>query len=545
MSSGKRLTLAFLWLALLSGGAAVYKYAVGTAPDQIYHDFDAEWDKALANFTDSPKIEDYVKKASGSAQAEVKAELDKRNHDYQVKHPRVKFAIDAFSGYCVFRSEEFRKRFKEKIKSDADQVSLHLVDDEADYKKRIKDFKSGDVKMGVFTIDALINNSVLVKDLPAKIVMMIDESKGADAVIGYKQAFPIPDDIDALNGPNVHFVLVPDSPSEMLVRVVKTTPKTSNLPSDYLVRAKDPDDVVKQFENQKKNPGDQRAFVLWEPNVSKLLKNHGADAQVLVDSKRFDGYIVDVFVVERNYLAAHRPVVQKVVEAYFEALAEYQKNKAMVELIRQDNNPPLETQEALKVYNGIAFKNASENYAHFDIEKKGLHTLDDMIRNITKVLKESNAIPSDPTNGDPKRLYDTGILEQLSGKTFKPDNQVVVKTAALTADQWKELQPVAKVKADAIEFLRGSDEVPESSDVPGEIAKTLKQWPHYYLEVRGYALRLGDADANKALAERRAKSVAKKIQELGIAPERLRAVGMDSGDSEEKAQVTFVMLQQP
>jgi outer membrane protein OmpA-like peptidoglycan-associated protein len=545
MSSGKRLVLAFVWLALLSGGAVVYKYAVGTAPDQIYHDFEAEWDKALADFTDAPKIEDYVKKASGSAQAEVKQELEKRDHDYRAKYPRVRFAIDAFSGYAVFRSEEFRKRFKDKTRSDADKVFLHLADDEADYKKRIKAFKTGDVKMGVFTIDALINNSALIHDLPAQIVMMIDESRGADAVIGYKQAFPRVNNIDDLNGPNVHFVLVPDSPSEMLVRVVKTTPSTSHLPNDYLVRAKDPDDVVKQFENQKRNPAEPRAFVLWEPYVSKVLKNHANDAQVLVDSKRFDGYIVDVLVVEKNYLDAHRSVVQKVVESYFEALAEYQKNKGMVELIRQDNNPPLDPQEATKVYNGIAFKNASENYAHFDIEKKGLHTLTEMIGNITKVLMNSNAIPSDPTKGDPKLLYDVGILEHLSGKTFKPDNQVVTTTAALSAEQWKELQPVSKVETEPIDFARGSDDVPASSDVPQKLAELLKHWKQYYLEVRGYAKPIGDPEANKKLAERRAVHVMEEIQKLGIAPERMRAVGMESGDSEKKSEVTFVLLQQP
>ena len=52
-------------------------------------------------------------------------------------------------------------------------------------------------------------------------------------------------------------------------------------------------------------------------------------------------------------------------------------------------------------------------------------------------------------------------------------------------------------------------------------------------------------NANRILAEGRAKSVANKIQELGIAPERLHAIGMESGDSEEKPQVTFVLLQKP
>src|SRR5262249_37831080 len=133
------------------------------------------------------------------------------------------------------------------------------------------------------------------------------------------------------------------------------------------------------------------------------------------------------------------------------------------------------------------------------------------------------------------------------GGQAAPVDPRVVKATQLTADQWKELQPVTKVETGSIDFAIGSDVVPESSDVPKKMADMLGQWPRYYLEVRGYALRKKGADpaANRVLAEDRAKSVANKIQELGIAPERLRAVGMDSGDSEEKPQVTFVLLQQP
>ena len=62
----------------------------------------------------------------------------------------ITFALDSFSGYAVFRSEEFEEGLREK------RIKLSLTDDGADYSQRIRALKEGGVQMAVFTVDALI-----------------------------------------------------------------------------------------------------------------------------------------------------------------------------------------------------------------------------------------------------------------------------------------------------------------------------------------------------------------------------------------------------
>jgi hypothetical protein len=122
----------------------------------------------------------------------------------------INFAIDSFNGYSVFRSDKFRRQLSSR------GIGLNLVDDKADYAKRISFLQSSAIQMGVFTIDSLVKASVELGDNPATIIAIIDQSKGADAIIAHKSI----SNIDALNKADMQFVLTADSPSEMLTRIV-------------------------------------------------------------------------------------------------------------------------------------------------------------------------------------------------------------------------------------------------------------------------------------------------------------------------------------
>src|SRR5207245_9208095 len=105
----------------------------------------------------------------------------------------IKFALDSFSGYCVFRSDDMQRELASQ------GLQLDLVDDGADYTRRLESVRKGETTLAVFTIDALIKTCADIGDLPATIVMIIDETSGADAMIAYKSAVP---NIDALNQAN-------------------------------------------------------------------------------------------------------------------------------------------------------------------------------------------------------------------------------------------------------------------------------------------------------------------------------------------------------
>ena len=79
-----------------------------------------------------------------------------------------------------------------------------------------------------------------------------------------------------------------------------------------------------------------------------------------------------------------------------------------------------------------------------------------------------------------------------------------------------------------------------------DLAKTLETWPQYYLLVRGHARKDGDPEANRMLAEARAKAAASYIESKGILGQRVRAVRSEpTGAGGESQTVSFVLGQRP
>ena len=183
MSKGKLLAVVFVWLVLTAIVAAGYKLWI--APRQKIAEDNVA--KDLLTNTSSASRYDHT----------------------------ITFALDGFSGYSTIRSPKFSEGLaRHKIK-------LELIDDEANYSERLRGLQSGKYQMGVFTVDALIKASSELGQLPATIVLLIDETRGADAMVAYRSAIP---NVDALNATDVKFIITPDSPSETLARVVMSRP---------------------------------------------------------------------------------------------------------------------------------------------------------------------------------------------------------------------------------------------------------------------------------------------------------------------------------
>lgn len=483
----------------------------------------------------------------------AKIEKDQQHQQTIVKtsaesryHTQINFAYDSFSGYCVFRSDEFLNELSHK------RIKLVPNDDGANYTERLKSVKDGKTQIAVFTIDALIKASSELGDLPATIVAVVDETRGADAAVAYKDAVP---NIDVLNDPDVKFILTPDSPSETLSRVVIShfglrtlnDKLASNDKSQQpFVAMKDAEAVYRDYRASKQT--DKKVFVLWEPYVTKMLEN--PNTHVLVDSSRFRGYIVDVIVVNREYLANNSDKVSDFVEAYFRA--SFTHNKNMAKLIAEDaikSGQPLSEKQIERLTAGILWKNTSENYAHFGLNgDQPLQHVEDMILNITQVLLTTHAIKQDPTNGKPNLLYVPTVLAKLQTNNFHPG--IVAETIrkdndtlpALTEEEWTKLIPVGTLDVPPLVFARGTDRITEQSQITlNDLIAKLNSWPQYYILVRGNASLQGDLDANKALANSRAVAVENYLLENGISKIRVKTVAVEpSGTSSVVFQLGYV-----
>ncbi|NQT14729.1 MAG: OmpA family protein [Planctomycetes bacterium] len=452
----------------------------------------------------------------------------------------IAFALDSFSGYAVFRSEEFEEGLREK------RIKLSLTDDGADYSQRIRALKEGGVQMAVFTVDALIKASAEMGDLDAVIVAVVDETIGADAMLADKDAIP---NLDALNDPRTRFVLTPDSPSETLARVVIAHFKLDKLGDQPFQEAEGAEDVFNRYQNAP--PDTHQVFVLWEPYVSRLLED--PDVHRVVDSGDFEGYIVDVIVANRDYLRKEPDVVASLVEAYLEALYTFDGKDEMIQLVLDDADSlgePLTQQQAEKLVRGIWWKNSQENFAHMGLrETKTLQPMETIIGNITNVLKQTNGISEDPTRGKPDLLYRDTILRKLSH--LHPEQEVRERKPLppLTDSQARgllERQTEGTLDVEPLVFARGRAELrPQSKLVLDELAQKLKTWPRYYVVARGDTLRDDDPEVykmNEQLALQRAKAAERHLIEKGIPENRVYAIG---GEPSGSTSVSFVLHRPP
>jgi outer membrane protein OmpA-like peptidoglycan-associated protein len=507
MSKGKVLLVSFLWLFLL--GIVVFAYKIIYVPFQ--------------------------ERSKAKVVADQKTKILTETGDSSRYDAQINFALDSFSGYSVLRSKEFMEELAYK------RIKLNLVDDGANYAERLKKLQSGECQMAAFTVDALIKTCGNINDLPATIVAIIDETRGADAIVAYKSAFS---NVDDLNNKDLKFVLTPDSPSETLARVVMANFNFSALSKDPFMKVKDAEEVYKLY--RKAKPTDKMVFVLWEPYVSKILEN--PNTHKIIDSSNFKGYIVDVIVVNRNFLFSNKQVVQEFVKCYFKS--NYNFRNKMIDLVLEDakqQGTPVSPKQAEALVTGIWWKNTQENYCHFGLKRGNVQHIEDIIVNITRVLIKTGGISKDPTDNKPNLLYHSEILAEIDKANFHPGIEDVkndlAELPALTEGQWKNLQPVGKLEIRQLVFGRGTDVLTEESkQTLDELTETLKTFPQYYVIIKGNASTAGDAEANKALAASRAKAAEKYLAEKGIHKNRIRAVGVEPSGS---TSVDFIMGQLP
>lgn len=462
----------------------------------------------------------------------------------------IAIALDSFSGYCILRSSAFKDALA------ARGLGLRLVDDGADYGARFDALAGGATPAAVFTVDALLKLAMDRGELPGTIVMVIDETVGADAMIAYDSAVPY---IDALNRSDARIVITPDSPSETLARVVLDNFRLDSLTADPFVMENGAAEVFERFVQARRD--DPRAYVLWEPYVAKALEQPGA--QVLMDSSRFRGFIVDVLVVQRDYLLHNEQVVKDLVESYFRVLYSLADRSAMAELVREDarrGGEPITSSQAQRLVEGIWWKNTRENYAHFgllsDGEAGGVAGIEQIIRNIAGVLQRTGAASGDPTQGQPNRAYYDRVLRSLLEQQFHPGvgdagSLETIRSAEavrpLTDQEWDSLAPVGTLSIARLVFARGTATLTTASEhALRSLAGTLESFPQYYLVITGHASRQGDAEANRILSRQRAEATAAYLQSLGVPSHRMRVQSAEpTGTGGREQSVSFTLSQRP
>lgn len=507
---GKIVLVALTWLALLAIGVGIWRWVIVPKKNQ-------QQEQATRQQADQT-----LAATSGSSRYRYELNL----------------GLDNFSGYAVLRSEEFRKQLADR------GIRIKNIDDGANYSKRASDLENGALQLAAFPADALLKQ-FSGKEYPAgTIVGLIDETRGADAMLAYKAKFP---DVDKLNRPEVRFVLVGDSPSETLARVVVQDFGLDQLSNASIQRVDSPESIVAKY--RAATPQTDEVYVTWEPYVSQMLAND--QLHVLVDSSRFTGYIVDTLVVSRDFLLKNGPVVESVLEAYFTALYSFREEAAMVKLLLQDakeTKQELTEAQAKRLVQGIQWKNTQENLAHFGKRPGALVHIEDILGRISNVLAKAGAIDSPSANAQLTKYFYDRPMENLLSKNFHPGlaNETIreeTKLRELTETQWGKLTTVGTLSIPELVFVRGSPNLTEASKrTLDDLAQKLQAWPQYYLIIRGNASKAGDMQANLKLAAQRGDAAMQYLLGLGIPAQRMRVL---TEEITGQTRVTFMVGQVP
>lgn len=489
----------------------------------------------------------------------------------QYEH-EIALGLDGFSGYSILRSDEFEKELRSR------RVRLNLQDDGADTAKRMQKIIDGDLDLAVFTLDSLIKASIDKDDLPATIIMVIDETRGADALVARSSQVP---NIQALDDPKARIVATGNSPSEFLSRVVLANFQLSSIGNNWLEGVDGPDQVMSAL---KKGSSEPRAYALWEPYVSQAKEIDGVE--VIFDSSAVRGHIVDVLAARRGFLADNHEVAKSIVESYLTAAFEIrQKPDGMLDLVIEDAKKlgePLRRPQAESIVNGIVWRNTLENFAHFGLlhrhESGGIPHIEDSIAIINEVLISTGAVPdNNKVVGSENLLYYDRIMRELQSSRFHPkpmqrsqsntlgaalssynDSLEAVRSEtelqSLSDQEWNALLAVGQIKAEPISFGRNSTRLfPQGKRDLKRIVDTLRSFPNYYLQVVGHVSFDPPADMSQEeveairkasidLAQQRADAVMDYLKEIGMHENRLRAVAAPPSRSAQGS-VSFIVGQ--
>lgn len=462
----------------------------------------------------------------------------------------IKIGLDGFSGYAILRSSDFNQQLRSL------GIKVETVDDGADYDKRLAALASGEMQLAAFPVDALLKASAKAKSMPATIIAVIDESRGADAVVAYKERYP---SVESLNTAETRFVLVEGSPSDTLTRMLINSRFFSNVTPQSIVGVPNEKELIARY--RKATAGGNEVFVTWEPVVSDLLKNE--QMKVVFDSNEQTGYIVDALVVSRDYLIKNEPVVRSVLECYFKTLYSLNNdlgtndlgNRAdrrskLKELIRndaKDSGTVLEKAQVDRLVDGIVWKHTQDNFAHFGLGGSATH-IEDIIDRVRRVLVDTKGLASDPTQGDSSRLFSQKALRDLQASGFHAGSSPEVvqgdkPLAPLSDEQWKGLSHVATLQVPPLVFARGTSTLTGRSEaILDDLVEMLKSFPLYYLTIAGNASSKGDLEANRELAKQRAAATLQYLQAKGVPAARMRAA---SGEITGETSVTFRLGQVP
>ncbi|NNG01952.1 MAG: OmpA family protein [Desulfobacteraceae bacterium] len=443
---------------------------------------------------------------------------------------KIRIAVDNWVGYSVLCSPELKSAVRKS------GYLLVCEDDNADYAKRMERLDAGEIDFAVATVDSYILNASRYQ-YPGAIVMVIDESKGGDAILARKDRIS---SLDAMKGTNdIRVAFTPGSPSHHFLKAAADHFDVPELLPSGALRI---ETEGSEKAREKLIAGQTDVAVCWEPDVSRALATDGIIK--ILGTEDTERLIVDILVAGRRIIEKNPETVSLLLNQYFRVLKKYRDNpESLLDHVKSASRLPKNTVTAM--LDGVKWANFGENCEKwFGIAAPGQYSDEGLIDTITataKILESAGDFSSDPIpSGDPYRLTNSGFLEKIftagiSGFT-KPGsgisgtaeiNSLETRFSALSDRHWGTLKEVGTLKVEPIVFRSGTSELELlAKKVVDQAVDRLGHYPNFRVVINGHTGTRGDKKENMSLSRDRADAVARYLEVVyNVDPNRLRVVG--------------------
>lgn len=444
--------------------------------------------------------------------------------DARATKGEINIALDSWIGYFPLQSPVLKKLMREE------GYRLNIIDDKADYDLRMSELDKGNLDFAVCTVDSYLINGDKY-DYPGTIVSIIDESKGGDAIVAWKDKV---DSIEKLksNINNIKIAYTPASPSEHLIKSLAIHFGIDSLMDKSIPWKLETGGAKEAY--KKLISGKSEVAVLWEPFVSEAVSN--PDIIKILGSEDTEKLIVDILLVNREWAKDNRELSGIFIKNLFKTQQYYSENpEILVEDIKHSTKT--DKDKINSMLEGVKWISLSENARWMGINGGNIYSEEELIKSIDsaiRILTETEDFNSNPLpNSDPYTIIDSSFIEKefmITGDTGDVDytDSLQKNFKELTPAQWNKMSVVGSLKILPITFQSGTSEL----DLNGEeqvdiITDTISHYPNFRIIVKGHTGQRGDQQANKELSRSRADSVKDYfISRYNVDKNRIRAIGL-------------------
>ncbi|MCB9497189.1 MAG: OmpA family protein [Fibrobacteria bacterium] len=356
-------------------------------------------------------------------------------------------------------------------------------------------FKSGAVDLLWTTADAFPVEAAGMAALNPRVVFQADWSRGGDVIVARRGIGSIND----IRGKKVAVAFGTPSHTFLIQSL-----KAADIPysSIDIVEAPSAIDAASYFK-----AGKVDAAVVWSPDDADCLKNVPGSS-VLVSTRAASNIIADVFIAKQEFIDRNAKALNALVSGWLIGAAEINSSESAkakaAEILSAGLNQPLDF--CLQAINNTRLATYGDNVNFFDLQGsfKGVRG-EDLYSQMSDAYRSVGLI-TDPVPAW-RSIIDLTVLRgiRLEGSEHAAEGAAVFTAA--TQEQ-RTTQAISTKKV-SISYASGSDRLDENAKyiVDREMAPIAKEFGQARIRVAGNTDSQGNPAANRALSERRAKSV--------------------------------------